>query len=167
MTGFFALECHFGLTFTSEEYMIFFVQESNTSPYETLRKTFLALPRPKMLPYTPSSENSKSWHSTSDIHPCKSVGVHPCQLSEFDPIKDQSLLLRQKIPPGLGNLWNGPYSNRFNYYLSTVQNFSTIFDCYACTDARSDAFCIQMFMNKVALAKLEWHNKIAIILPLY
>jgi len=32
MTGFFTLECHFGLTFTSEEYMIFFVQGSNTSP---------------------------------------------------------------------------------------------------------------------------------------
>lgn len=164
MTGFFALECHFGLTFTSEEYMIFFVQESNTSPYETLRKTFLTLPRPKMLH---THQVQKTANPLLQTHPCKSVGVHPCQLSEFDPIKDQSLLLRQKIPPGLGNLWNGPYSNRFNYYLSTVQNFSTIFDCYACTDARSDAFCIQMFMNKVALAKLEWHNKIAIILPLY
>lgn len=52
--------------------------------YETLRKTFLALPKLKMLPCTPRSEKNKSWHSTSDARLCKLVGVPPCQVSEFD-----------------------------------------------------------------------------------
>lgn len=167
MTGFFALECHFGLTFTSEEYIIFFVKDITQALYETLRKTFLALPKPTMLPCTPTSEKSKSWHATSDACPCKLVEVHPRQGSESDPIKDQSLWLRQKNPPNPENLWNLACLNTFNYCFSTLQNSSIIFHWCTHIDGILVAFCIQMLMNKVVLAKLQWHNKIATVFLLF
>lgn len=123
--------------------------------YETLRKTFLALPKPKMLPYTPSSEKSKSWHSTSDTCPCKLVGVHPCQVSEFDPIKVKSLWLRQKNPPK-------PAIVCLHCGIST--QFFTGRPVLTATQLHSAFRCS---WNKVVLAKLQWHNEITIVLSLY
>lgn len=73
--------------------------------YETLRKTFLALSKPKLFPCTHSSEQSKSWHYTSGTCPCMLVGVHLCNVSEFDP-NGVFVVKTIKYPENTGNLWN-------------------------------------------------------------
>lgn len=73
--------------------------------YETLRKTFLALSKPKMFQCTHGSEQSKSWHYTSDTCPCKLLGVHPCKVSELDP-NGIFIVKTTKYPQKSGNLWN-------------------------------------------------------------